>query len=240
MPNVRRTVLVLAWIAIGLAGSFLVAPSAQTRGQDHFPAPEGEESVDQQRERALAARFLTVLRISPRLGTALDKINGYHVGRGSLQAFSESLEQEATKSNDGSTWAILGMVQMQRGQDALAVEALRKAEQQDAQAALASFYLGRSLVLLGEVDEAAEAMQRVIEKKPARADMLQIFKELGRIYQRTGRNKEALSVWEDLEAKFPGDLGVQEQIASILAEEAALERYTKLAASTRRRLLSSI
>jgi len=65
--------------------------------------------------------------------------------------------------------------------------------------------------------------------------MLQVFQNLGRIFQRTGRNQEALDVWSQLESMFPGDTGVQEQIAAILAEEgadqAALERYSALAAS---------
>ncbi|GAB5406393.1 MAG: hypothetical protein Aurels2KO_46240 [Aureliella sp.] len=213
--------------------------TSSVKAQEHFPAPAGEESADQRRERELAKRFLTVLRRSPRLGTALDKVYGYHVGLGTLDDFAQSLEQEATEKNDGTAWTILGMVQLQRGQDASAADALRKAEELSPDAPLVSFYLGRSLVLLGEVDLAAEAMQRAISKQPSRADMLQIFQELGRIYQRTGRNEEALAVWADLEKRFPGDLGVQEQIASILAqegaEEAARQRYTKLAEATKDR-----
>ncbi len=232
--------LTIAFFASILPGATLrTANAAAAQEQEHFPAPEGEESAAERRERELAKRFLTVLRRSPRLGTALDKVYGYHVGLGTLDAFAESLEKEAKEKNDGVTWTILGMVQLQRGQDALAADALKKAEELAPDAPLVSFYLGRAQVLLGEVDLAAEAMQRAISKQPARADMLQVFQELGRIYQRTGRNKEALAVWSDLEKRFPGDLGVQEQIAAILAqegaEEAALLRYTKLAAATKDR-----
>ncbi|MEM7474737.1 MAG: tetratricopeptide repeat protein [Planctomycetota bacterium] len=216
------------------AGLFHIAATAGAQAQefDHFPAPEAEETVEEARERELAKRFLTVLKRNPRLGTALDKIYGYHVGRGSLDTFSSSLEKEATSNEDGAVWMILGLVQLQRGQDAVASDSFSKAEKLLPDQTLASAYLGRALVLTGEIESAAEAYRRAITKKPARADMLQIFKELGRIYQRTGRNQEAIEVWKELEEIFPGDTNVEEQIAAVLAEEgadeAALERYVKL------------
>lgn len=197
------------------------------------------ETAEQKRERITAERFLMLLERRPRLGTALDKVYGYYVGRGNLGEFVQRIESEAADPPSGNKYMVLGMIQMQRGQDASAVQAFRKAEELLPKEALASYYLGKSLVLLGEVDEAASAMQRAIGKKPARADALQIFKDLGRIYQRTGQNEEALGVWGQLESLFPGDAGVQEQVASVLAEEgaeqAALERYERLAKTTKDR-----
>src|SRR5690606_10140644 len=56
---------------------------------------------------------------------------------------------------------------------------------------------------------------------------------LGRVHQRAQRNEAALDVWQRLEALFPDDPRVLEQIAVITAEEGqpelALERYEKLA-----------
>lgn len=213
--------------------------SAFALAQDVKPAPAAasSETPEEAKERVTAERFLDLLKKRPRLGTALDKVYGYHVGRGSLDAFAESLAKDSDAANDGNSWLILGMVQMRRGQDAQAAIALEKAEAQLPNEALASYYLGKTLVVLGEVDKAAAAMRRAIDRKPARPDLLAIFQDLGRVYQRTGRNAEALEVWKQLEAQFPGDAQVREQIASILAEEgatqAALERYLALAASTK-------
>ena len=234
-PQVSWCSRLLCLLAFAFVIGLLVVPQRTAASQqvEHFPAPEGEETVEEERERTLAKRFLVVLKRNPRLGTALDKIYGYHVGRGTLDEFGASLEKEASAADDGALWMILGLVQLQRGQDAVASDSFAKAEKLLPDQALASSYLGRALVLTGEIDLAAEAYRRAIEKKPARADMLQVFKELGRIYQRTGRNDEAIAVWKDLEKIFPGDTNVQEQIAAVLAEEgadeAALERYIKLA-----------
>lgn len=227
-----------ALTAIALSFALTAAPGNYALAQELFP-PSDKETTEEARQRELAKRFLVVLKRSPRLGTALDKVYGYHVGRGTLDEFTSALESQAESDNDGTAWMIVGMMNMQRGLDATAVSSLTKAETLLPDQPLPSYYLGKSLVLLGEVDQAAEAMRRAITKKPARADMLLVFKDLGRIYQRTGRNEEALSVWSELEKLFPNDPGVQEQIASILADEgaqeAALVRFEKLAAETKDR-----
>ncbi len=70
-------------------------------------------------------------------------------------------------------------------------------------------------------------------RKPTRNDLLEIFQALGRVYQRTQKNDQALQVWNRLEALFPDDPRVQEQIALALAEEnqpaLALPRFEALA-----------
>ncbi len=95
------------------------------------------------------------------------------------------------------------------------------------------FYLGQSLVLIGRPEEAAEAYERALRRKPGRNDLLDIFQSLGRVYQRGQKLEEALAVWGRLEQLFPGDQQVQEQIAQALAEEGqaepALARYEQLA-----------
>ena len=74
--------------------------------------------------------------------------------------------------------------------------------------------------------------KRALARKPARTDLLDIFQALGRVYQRTQKNEQALQVWARLEALFPGDTRVQEQIAQTLGEEnqpaAALPRFEAL------------
>lgn len=239
---VRRFVLLVS-LGVAFASSGQLA-----RAQDEKPAAEAspqpaasaaEEGPEAAKEQIAAERFLELLKKRPRLGTALDKVYGYHVARGSLDEFTAALQTEAEGKNDGNLWLVLGMVQMQRGHDALAAGSLEKAEAALPTEPLASYYLGKTLLMVGEVDRAAEAFRRAIDRKPARADLLAIFQDLGRIYQRTGRNQEALAVWQQLEKQFPGDLQVREQIAAILAEEgataAALERYSALAESVKDR-----
>ena len=217
-----------------VASTFSISsfPSSKILAQESGSI-KNEESDEDKKERISAERFLDLLKKKPRLGTALDKVYGYHISRGSLDALTTGIETQAAQEENGNLWLVVGMFAMQRGQDSQAAIALEKAESLNPKDPLVSYYLGKSLVLLGQVDAAAAALQRAIDNKPARADLLEISQDLGRIYQRTNRNEEALSVWKRLETTFPGDQQVQEEIASILAEEgarqAALERYDALA-----------
>ena len=174
------------------------------------------------------------LEKNPRRGTALDRVYGYHVERGSLDAFIKSYQDRvAKKPDDGTGWLILGLLEGQRGQDAAAVAALQKAETTRPDDPLPSYYLGQALVLVGQPEQAAAAFERALERKPPRNDLLEIFQALGRVYQRTQKNDQALQVWNRLETLFPNDPRVQEQIASALAEEnqpaQALPRFEALA-----------
>ena len=169
-----------------------------------------------------------------RKGTALDRVYGFHVERGSLDDFIKSYRDRLDKKPDiGTAWLILGLLEFQRGQDAAAVTALKNAETHRPSDPLPSFYLGQALVLIGQPENAAEAFERALARKPARTDLLDIFQALGRVYQRTQKNDQALAVWNRLESLFPGDARVQEQIAQALADEnqpaAALPRFEALA-----------
>src|SRR5579875_3557202 len=189
---------------------------------------------EEQREEQIIKRFLDVLKKNPRRGTALDRIYGYHVERGSLDQLIRTYRQRAQKDKtDGTASMIVGLLESQRGKDAEAVAAFRQAEKRLPQNPLASYYLGQALVMVGQPDAAAEAFERAIARKPGRTDLLDIFQALGRVYQRAQRSDKALAVWTRLEQLFPDDRRVQEQIASTLAEEGqydqALPRYEKLA-----------
>lgn len=201
------------------------------RGLD---VPQAEED---QREAAVMRRFLQALEKSPRRGTALDRVYGYHVEHGTLDGFVKELEgRVAENPKDGAGWMLLGLFEAQRGRDAAAVAAFKQAEKYS-EDPLAAFYLGQALVLVGEPDPAAAAFESAIAKNPPRHDLLEIFQALGRVYQRTYRAKEALAVWKRLEEMFPDDERVGEQIAATLAEEgqsaAAAERYKALADRTK-------
>ena len=207
----------------------LAAHGAQARAQATDPT-----AADVAGERRSMERFLSLLEKNPRRGTPLDRVYGYHVERGSLDAFIKSYRGRLDKKpDDGAAWLILGLVEFQRGQDAAAVTALKNAETHRPDDALPSFYLGQALVLIGQPENAAEAFERALTRKPARTDLLDIFQALGRVYQRTQKNDQAMLVWSRLEALFPGDTRVPEQIAQTLAEEnqpaAALPRFEALA-----------
>lgn len=194
----------------------------------------GEQSEAEAAQVKAAERFLTVLEKTPRRGTALDRVYGHHVEFGTLDQFIAKLREKAEKSpEDGTTWMLLGLVESQRGQDAAAAEAFAKADDLRPTDALASYYLGQAQVRIGQNAEAVASMERAIERKPKRGDVLEIFQQLGRMHQRAQRNEEALRVWTRLEEMFPDDPRVLEQIAVTLAEEGALvpalTRYERLA-----------
>lgn len=212
---------------------FTCVCSAATARQAASTADAGENG-DEDKDRKVMERFLMLLEKTPRRGTALDRVYGYHVERGSLDAFVKTYE-ERTKANpqDGAAWLILGLIEAQRGRDAASVVALRKASEARAEDPLPPYYLGQALVLVGQPDMAAEAFETAIARKPPRTDLLDIFQSLGRVYQRAHRTEQALAVWTRLEKLFPDDARVQEQIATALAEESqpelALPRYEALA-----------
>lgn len=214
-------------------------PTEKKTVKPAVPADEdtsvADADAEEQKERLAAERFLTVLEKNPRRGTALDKVYGFHVERGSLdQWIQQYRDRIAKQEQDGIAWMLLGLIEAHRGQDAAAVQALQKAEQFLPENPLASFYLGQSLVLVGQPDLAAAAFEKAIERKPAQADLLEIFQALGRVYQRGQKSDQALEVWNRLEKLFPNDLRVQEQIAQTLVEEGqaalALPRFEALAA----------
>lgn len=221
------------------------ASEAPPANESASVAPESDADETEARQRQIVDRFLVVLEKNPRRGTALDRIYGYHVERGTLEELVEKYRQRTAKEEgDGAAWLILGLLEAQRGRDAAAVAAFRKAERAETRNYLAPYYLGQSLVLVGQPEEAAAAFERAIERKPPPAELLEVFQALGRVYQRAQRNEQALAIWTRLEKLFPDDARVQEQIASTLAEEGqnaeALARYEKLAKTTKDRYRQSL
>ena len=195
--------------------------------------PAAELAEDEARQVKIAERFLSILEKNPRRGTALDRVYGHHVEFGSLDDFVSGLKQRVeSDATDGAAWMLLGLIESLRGEDASAVDAFTQAEQQRADDPLASYYLGQSLLLVGKSDEAIAAFERAIEREPQRADLLQVFQQLGRVHQRAQRDDEAREVWSRLEQLFPEDPRVLEQIAVTLTEEGeygeALPRFERL------------
>ncbi len=225
MP-VRSVTLYLSIVACVLfTGVVGIAPGQAVIAQESSSAEQKQ----------IAERFLAVLVRRPRPGTALDRVYGYHIQAGSLDEFINELRSKAAAGGDdaGAYHTLIGLLQMQRGSDAAAVAALQAAEPLVPDDAMVSYYLGKALLLVGKTDQAAAALERAVQRGPARNDALMVYKELGRIYQRAEQNEKALSVWNRLEDAFPGDTRVSEEIATTLAQEgqldSALERYEQLA-----------
>src|SRR6056297_679402 len=126
------------------------------------------------REAQIAERFLDVLLRRPRPGTALDRVYGYHVQAGTLDQLIEDLEPgDGDSGNEAGARAMLrGLLLLRRGSDAEAAEALTEADRLRTDDAMASYYLGKALLQIGKADPAAEALQRAIDRKPARNEAL--------------------------------------------------------------------
>ncbi len=228
-----RARIEVCWGLVVALGFALALIEAHAQG-----VPGAKTAADNgARDRQTMERFLELLEKNPRRGIALERVYGYHIERGSLETFLKNYhDRTARDANDGTAWLLLGLFEAQRGRDAAAVAALKKAESTRPNDPLAPYYLGQALVLVGQPDAAAAAFERAIERKPTRTDLLPIFQALGRVHQRAYHTAQALEVWNRLEALFPDDVRVQEQIAATLAEEnepaKALPRYESLAKKT--------
>ena len=232
----RSTTLATLAIFIGLVASWLMPPDCAAVSKRTIVvsvSPQDELSEEEAKSIKIAERFFSILEKSPRRGTALERVYGHHVEFGTLDEFLKGLRDRTEKDpEDGTAWMLLGMFESHRGEDADAVDALAKAEQFLTEDAMPSYYMGQSLLLIGQPEKAVAAFERAIERKPRRPDMLEIFRQLGRVHQRAQRTEEALQVWDRLEKLFPDDARVQEQIAVTMVEEGeyklALPRYEKL------------
>ncbi|MES2789221.1 MAG: tetratricopeptide repeat protein, partial [Planctomycetota bacterium] len=175
------------------------APEADPAATDD----EDSANAEAKKEQLAADRFLVVLEKNPRRGTALDKVYGFHIERGTLDQWLQQYKDRVAKDEkDGTAWLLLGLIESQRGQDAAAVKAFQKAEQHLPESSISSYYLGQSLVLVGQPDLAAAALERALERKPTQNDLLEIFQTLGRVYQRAQKSDKALEVWGRLEKLF--------------------------------------
>jgi tetratricopeptide (TPR) repeat protein len=229
-----------SWLVASLVilAGWTVWSVAQPPTNKPAPAVEpDEESEEDIKARNVAAAFKKAVENNPRRGTALDRLYGYHVERGSLDKFVEEYAERAKKDpKDGVAWMIVGLVESQRSRDGAAVVAFQKAEDTLPDNPMASYYLGQCLVLIGRPDAASDAFERAISRKPNRNDMLDAYQALGRVFQRAQKTEKALEVWNRLEKQFPDDIRVQEQIATTLVEEGqyeqALPRLEKLVKGT--------
>jgi len=236
------------WISLLCGFALLLSQSVAANEQDESEARTGAE------------RFLKVLLANPRFGTAFDRVYGFHVDRGSIAAFQESLRVAAklpaelapaagtitadmvsialpASIDPGAASMLFGMIQLRHSEATASIIALQQTIGLRPKDPVAHWYLARAFLLAQKTDDALAALEQAIEQRPARVDLLEIYKELARNQQRAQKPAEALETWKRLEAEFPGDLRVKEQIAATLASEGrwedALARYQSLAKETK-------
>ncbi|MCA9012932.1 MAG: tetratricopeptide repeat protein, partial [Planctomycetaceae bacterium] len=225
-----------------------------------------DELSDDAAEIQTDQQFLKVLCGNPRLGTAYNRVYEFHTNRGTIGDFRQALVEiaglnESTAGHaisgdrpdiphpeknvippfprqpDPATAALLvGTLDLQHGDGESAVAALEFAVKAQPDSPIANWYLGKARVLNRQLVLASEAFERAIACRPARTDLLEIYKELARTLQRSQQETKALEAWTRLEELFPGDLRVKEQIAIALTQDGrwqdALERYVAMAAAS--------
>ena len=232
--QITRTFFV--WLAISLLTLLFVASSGTCFAQQ---------------KKTTADKYLEVLLRRPAPGTALDHVYGYHVQAGTLGELLANLRAQSKQENEteqpsekptqangkpskqAAAHYVLGLLYARKGDQQNAAKELEKAESLLPNDPMVSFYRGKALIAAGDSGAASQALQRAIERKPAKRQALEVFSELGRLYQRSNQAEKALKVWQQLEETFPGDARVSEQIARTLFDEGqfpeALTRYQKLA-----------
>src|SRR6476619_6737742 len=102
------------WLPLALSVPFAwVVLTAAQQPKRAAPPPaadkDDEPSAEELKEKAVAERFRKVLEGNPRRGTALDRLYGYHVERGSLDTLvAEYQQRTANDPKDGAAWMIVG------------------------------------------------------------------------------------------------------------------------------------
>ena len=210
---------------------------------------------DEEKARTTTERFLKVLLANPRYGTAFDRVYSFHMDRGSIRTLQTSLQKAAKLPLDpdadlagtadetaiampedadpANASLLLGLIELKHSESDAAIVVLQNAAALDPDNAMAHWSLARAFSMAHRTDEAVASLEQALKCEPAKQDLLEIYKELARNLHRAQKPAEALQVWQRLEAEFPGDLRVREQIAATLAEDGrwdeSLTRYLALA-----------
>ncbi|MEM9827122.1 MAG: tetratricopeptide repeat protein [Planctomycetota bacterium] len=230
-------------IAILESGQLAAAPFPQ----DETPSTQ-RDSVSE-REREIAERFLGVVLRRPRPGTALDRVVDFHQRAGTIDELLERLSAQTLEGGDGAAAStssdpktglkvmVGGLVQLCRGNAADAAARLRIAEDLLPNDAAVSYQLGRALLQIGEIEDAAKAITRATQRQPSRAEATEMFTTLAQIYSQAGDREKAIEVWNRLQEQFPDDSKIGGRIAEELARsgdaQEARRRFLLLAKRTR-------
>lgn len=179
---------------------------------------------DEARFKELAQRYRSILQNRPQRGTAFDQWYRHYLDAGRLEELAATVEEQAAKQpDDFAAQMIAGLVFERRGEDELAVEAYTRAERLAADNYYPAFLRGSLLAQQLQYAEAATALQKAIQLGPPRAELLEIFKKLGRLYLRQGQTGAATDTFRQMAETFPNDRQVLEELAELLTEENQLD-----------------
>lgn len=86
----------------------------------------------------------------PTTGTALERVFGYHVERGTigdlLKTLTDKAQSTTNSDESGRLYLLAGLLHLERGEDARAAVALEKAQALLKDNALAAFHHGQALI----------------------------------------------------------------------------------------------
>src|SRR5947209_2992398 len=100
--------LVASLVVASWAAPAAVAQRAKTKAAPRAASESADG--DEDRDRNVMERFLSILEKTPKRGTALDRVYGYHVERGSLDRFIKTYQDRTAKDpKDGNAWMLLGL-----------------------------------------------------------------------------------------------------------------------------------
>lgn len=184
----------------------------------------------------LAERYLSVLKRSPKEGTAFDKVYEFFESQDSLDRFAIRLQSESEDDSTGGSDFVLGLLEMRRGRPVDAREAFLKANEKRVDDAVLAMYTGRVGEALKDDALAANSYENALSWGLPPAYSERIYPRLGRLYQSMGNTEKSVDVWKRFGDSFPDDADVGKQIAEALAEcglyGEALLRYDQLRNST--------
>ena len=217
------------------------------------PAGFQQQAQPDSEVQANVERLFAALVRNPRFGTSFDRVVRWHNQQGSLAAMQARLAahgQGMPLPGDADASVTLGipatctpeaalllsgMIALQRADATTAVPLLTAAAAGRATDPLPSWYLARAQLQLGATEAAIAAFEQSLSRRPARSDLLELYRDYAVALTRAQRNDEALSVWKRLEAAFPGDRRVAQLVAESLGREGrwsdALERFEALAST---------
>jgi tetratricopeptide (TPR) repeat protein len=193
-----------------------------------------DSSSGEARFEATAQRYWQIVRNRPRRGTAFDLWYRLHLDAGRLDSLGDHVRRYAAdKSEDANAQLLLGLVYERRGQFDAALEAYADAERLAPDDYYPVFLRGQLLIGQSRPADAIKALSRTIELKPERTDVLEAYRQLGRLYFQQGRPAEAHQSWEQMAAAFPNDRRVLKDMAVWLTREqrygAAIRAWERLA-----------
>jgi tetratricopeptide (TPR) repeat protein len=225
-----RRLLFLTVISLGFLLTFLAF---------HFILLAQDFSDSEQQDKEIVDRFWNILLQSPRYGIAFDRVYSYYVDQGTVNELAEQVrKQTVSEPKNGKSFLLLGLILLRQNNVEEAETVFRRAEDLMTDDPFPSAFLAEMLIVQGRLQEAADALERSLQRKPIQSDMIKNSEKLGGIYERLGNSLKAGEVWTRLEATFPNNIDVLTRIAETLEREGkfeeALKQYQKLSELTKK------